>query len=154
MKSIPLVEPKGINFSLPEFIPARNLPEVVQGIWKFISEKDPSSLLFRYDDWWQHDGLHFFRKEIGTTDFEKTIMNIEEMKKDMPGDFYVYVGICSPQMEWYLRYYIDEDQGVEGCIDITVPENWASEFKIYIGNQVKTDWKTENAQAYYKRIKS
>ena len=147
-------EPSGINFRPAMPILIKEMEDTLPLIWRFVSAKDPSPILLRYEDWWQHDGLHFEKGKITREVFSKMIGSKGEIIKSMSGDFNVRIGIASPKMEWYLRYYVAiEEDILDGYYDVTVPLTWENEFEAEVGMSLKTPFVKEDAEGFYKAIK-
>jgi hypothetical protein len=148
-------EPIGINFRPEQEVTIENLKLMLQAIWSFIKSKETSQVLFRYDDWWEHDGLHFQRDKLTLVAFLTSIGTTQAILESMPGDFNVKVGICTPNSNWYLRYYVDlEDDAKECFFDITIPADWEKDFEQEMEKAAAQGWVKEKSQDYYKAIKA
>lgn len=147
-------EPEGTNFRPQQEVALATLKLALGRIYAFLKSREPSPSLFRYDDWWEHDGLHTLRDKLTWARFKATIADEAEIIESMPGDFNVKVGIASPAMNWYLRYYVDlEDESKECFFDITVPGEWEKDFRNEVEKALPIDWVTEKSAVYYKGIR-
>jgi len=111
--------------------------------------------LVQYEDWWQHDGLHFRRGECNIHDLFSMIGTPRELMSTMQGDEYVHVGIAPPDTSWYLRFYEtwdDEGQEMIGRFDITLREDDAKRFRESVVSEFEFTVLEQNATDYYKRI--
>ncbi len=79
-----------------------------------------STVLLRYEDWWEHDGLHFKK---GKTDIHDLFSQLESPRKlleSMSDDHLVFTGLGNEDESWYLRYRADWD-----CDDETLVAAYA-----------------------------
>jgi hypothetical protein len=147
-------EPYGVNFRLAHEVPLGTLRDLLEAVFNFLKPRDASANLFRYDDFWEHDGLHFLKDKLTWEKFKASFREDSGIVESMPGDFNVKVGISPPTMNWYLRYYVDLDDDSKECfLDVTVPRDWENDFRKEIGKSISIDWVTEDAIDYYKAIR-
>lgn len=146
--------PEGTNFSCQYPVPIASLSGDLCKIAAFLQDKFPHDTLQRFDDWWQHDGLHF---EKGTLDWHGLFAIVGSPKgiyESMSGDDDVRIGVASSDGKWYLRFYAswdDEGEFLEGDYDITLPSGLAKEFREVIPS-LKAIIQGEASQAYFARI--
>ncbi len=57
-------KPAGINFHCPDDVAVDALSRALCRVCSFIQDLEQSSELSRYEDWWEHDGLHFYRESL------------------------------------------------------------------------------------------
>ena len=114
----------GINFSSTVL----SAPELARALCRtagFIQEIEVhGNRLLKYDDWWEHDGLHFFKGAITFHELFEIIKSPQSLLQAMPGEEAVFVGVASHSQSWYLRFYLSwDDEGYElnGRYDITLP---------------------------------
>jgi hypothetical protein len=89
------VKPSGINFSCGENLPAAALSKALCKTASFIQQINPYAKLERYDDWWEHDGLHFHRETIVVEKLFDIVRTPKSVLKGMPGDHEVFIGIAA-----------------------------------------------------------
>ena len=124
-------------------------------VCSFIQNFDPYSELRRYDDWWQHDGLHFYRDSLSGPRLLELIRSPRALLEAMPGDDYVCVGIAPPDNSWYLRFYVyleEENQETFGRFDITLPEAISADFKNSVLQNIEYRMEQTDAGVYYDSI--
>ena len=147
--------PEGTNFNCRDFIPIASLSKDLCKIAAFLQDKYPYVPLQRFDDWWQHDGLHF---EKGTLDWHGLFSIVGSSKtiyQSMPGDDYVRVGIAPSDGKWYLRFYAtwdDEGNLLQGDYDITLPSDLVVEFRQEIIPDFEASVQEESSQTYFQRV--
>jgi len=100
----------------------------------FIRSLHPKiSTRFRlYEDWWLHDGLHFYQKEIGLNFLEDVFVSPKSFISNTPGEDLVYLGVSDHENTWYLRFTadteFDEDHIIAAyaftCIDSIARKFW------------------------------
>ena len=149
-------EPQGINFRCEEYFPIEVLSASLCQVLSFLQADDPYIKLLRYDDWWQHDGLHFSR---GAMDFHILFQiagTPRSLYEAMPGDDEVRIGIAPDHFRWYLRMFADwdaDDKKLEGDFDITLSKKLANRFRKEVVPNLSFSLIEESAETYYKRIK-
>lgn len=147
--------PRGITFISPNEIDAANLSTVLAKIAAFIQARSSNAKLKRYDDWWEHDGLHFYRKPLSINDLFAIVRSPKSLLESMSGDFNVFVGIYSEELSIYVRFYVewnDDETQLVGRIDVTVPVNLVDLFRKEIVSVSKTNFKEMDSYEYYKSI--
>jgi hypothetical protein len=147
--------PQGKNFRCKENIPINELTSCLCKIASFLQAEKPYISLLRYDDWWQHDGLHFFREKIDFHGLFEMVKSPKAIMESMPGDDYVRVGISASDFIWYLRFYADWDESgsfLEGNFDITLPYNLTEKFNKEIISNLSISIIEEESKSYYRRI--
>lgn len=116
--------PPGVNFHCRKDWPIAALSKALHQVCAFIQDFELDSPLTRYEDWWEHDGLHFNRGAITLHDLFGLVESPQSLLNAMQGDDRVFVGIAPADATWYLRFYADwDEQGSEliGRFDITLP---------------------------------
>ena len=150
-------EPKGVNFSCQKYLRIDDLIAALSKIVLLLRSESSNVELHRYDDWWEHDGLHFHK---GKTDFEiilKMLRSPKELYGAMPEGFAVRIGIAPDNMNWYLRLFVDwddDDADLEGNFDITLPGDLAEKFRKEIMESVTCGMNEEPSEAYFAKIKT
>ena len=86
-------QPDGINFRLDTRIPVGPLCDALSKVVAFLQDESSAPRLNRFDDWWQHDGLHFHEGTISSDELARIVSQPQRLREAMPGDFAVRVGI-------------------------------------------------------------
>ncbi len=150
--------PKGINFHLLEFVQLDELARALCRVAEFVQDNGYiNDRLRRYDDWWQHDRLHFANGSIDIRGLFEIVKSPRAIYEAMPGDEYVRVGIAPWAGDWYLRFYATwdgEDRFLMGDFDITLRESLASRFREEVVRPLGLRVEEELADSYYQRIKA
>lgn len=147
------VEPQGVNFSSVDDLSATDLSGALFKIVNFIRQLDSYSKFEKYDDWREHDGLHFHRKSISPAELLRIIDSPESLSAAMPGDFYVFIGIAPIDNSWYLRFYLDDKNDETAAhFDITFSKTIAARFKQEVLNKLDIRLKEQDAKTYYRSI--
>lgn len=147
--------PDGVNFSLSEAIPIRSLSRSLCKVESFLQSVVHARQLVKYEDWLEHDGLHFRRGDCNIHDLFSMIQTPRALMESMQGDEYVYVGIAPPDTAWYLRFYTtwnEHDEEVIGLFDITLPKDMANQFRKSVVSEFDFSLIEQAAADYYKRI--
>ncbi|MGD9161137.1 MAG: hypothetical protein PVG39_22155 [Desulfobacteraceae bacterium] len=111
--------------------------------------------LIRYDDWWEHDDLHFKK---GRTDLHElfTILKTPRTLYDsMPGDDDVFIGIGPEDESWYLRFYVDwdiNDKELVGAFAAVFKNDLADQFKKEVISKLESNILEIDSSKYYERI--
>ena len=84
------VPPKGTNFRLTEAVPIAELCGILGKVVDFVQRHCQSRNLERFDDWWQHDGLHFESGLVSFSELREIIGDPSSLHNAMPGDFEVH----------------------------------------------------------------
>ena len=93
-----------------EPMPAALLSPLLCDVAAFLQQLDPHAELTRFDDWLEHDGLHFF---FGPTDFSRLFACVgspRDLLDATPEDDYVYCGFEDSARRWYLRFRVEWDE--------------------------------------------
>lgn len=101
------VRPDGTCIFSLEAIDAAELSVLLRTIVSFLQLRDPYVRLHRYEDWWEHDGLHFHRDLL---DFDRLFALVNSPKslvESTPPDDLIFVGIAPKNNQWYLRYRVE-----------------------------------------------
>lgn len=147
--------PDGINFCCVGVLPSAELSSILSKVVGYLKRVDPHARLRQYDDWWQHDGLHFYKRDLdfgGLFDIVKTPADLIEA---IQGDTYVRVGIAPMDCKWYLRFYVDAhdpEATLEGDFDLTLPDEMASGFREGVARELGCTLQQEDAWSYYRRL--
>lgn len=88
--------------------------------------------LERFDDWLEHDGLHFKRGQIDVHQLFDIIGSVRSLLEACPEDEEVCIGVAPEGGEWYLRIRVEWDEegnSVVGRFDITLPDGLAESLR-------------------------
>ncbi len=147
--------PDGVNFSSNGNLPITDVSTALCRIASFLQNDALPNQLLRYEDWWEHDGLHF---EQGTLDIHGLIRLVESGRSILeatPDDEYVCVGIAPIEQHWYLRFrgeWDDTGSSVVGSFDLTLPEVLCDSFRNDVVSDIQFELTEEPAHAYFARI--
>ena len=122
----------GSNFATTDNIRGVDLSKILKKVAAFLQSESPYAMLERYDDWWEHDGLHFYCSSFTFDQLFETVHSPKTLLEAMPGDFQVFIGVYSKQVPFYLRFYVDwndDETEIVGRFDITVPNEIAERFR-------------------------
>jgi len=149
--------PDGSNFATSDDIPAAELSKILRNVSAFLQSISPYGKLERYDDWWEHDGLHFYRSALSFEELFEIIHSPRSLLESMPGDFYVFVGVYSKQIPFYLRIHVDwndDETEIVGRFDVTVPNELAARFRNDVASVSGTEFSERPSPEYYRSIMS
>lgn len=147
--------PKGINFSHKEDTSAANLVNALCKTVSFLQAIEPYIKFERYDDWWEHDGLHFWKDTINFNDLFSIVNSPMSLLKSMPGDFDVFIGVAPQDNSWYLRFYLDwDDDGFNmiGRFDITLPRKLSETYREEVLKDLSVNIEEKDSDSYYNSI--
>jgi hypothetical protein len=147
-------KPKGTNFSTGGNLPADILSKALCKTVSFLQTIAPYVKLHRYEDWWEHDGLHFSRGVITFDDLFSVVRSPRALLEAMPGDEDVFIGLAPEDSSWYLRVCLSwDDNGFNllGRFDITLPRGLAERYKEEVGGP-GLEMVSRDAEAYYRSI--
>ena len=111
--------------------------------------------MYKYADWWEHDGLHFAKGCFDFTALRQMVNSPTALLKGMPGDFCVFVGVAPQDFRWYLRFYLDPDAVEEelfGRFDLTLPIELAASYKEWVVRPLGLEMQEQDAGEYYRSI--
>jgi hypothetical protein len=149
------IKPTGINFRCVDTLPAPDLARLLCRMVAFLQDIEPYAKLRRYNDWWEHDGLHFYKSPIDFNDLFGIVRSPRSLLEAMPGDEDVLVGMAPQGNSWYLRFYLcwDEDGfDLLDRFDITLPECLAEGFRNEVARDAGVEIKEQSAESYYQTI--
>jgi hypothetical protein len=152
----PFEAPTGTNFRSESNVPADVVSKSLCRIASFLQDREPYQKLLRYDDWWEHDGLHFPKGPVDFHGLFEIIGSPRALLAAMPGDDYVVVGIAPQDNSWYLRFFVDwddADTNLVGRFDITLPEPAATAFRDEVAQSISHGLTEQDAQGYYDAIR-
>lgn len=109
-----------------------------------------------FDDWWEHDGLHFERPCVKYVDLFAMLASPRAMSDATPNDDHVCVGISPEDAEWYLRFRArrDETYGeIAGAFAVVMPSDAATFFKLEVKPRCEATLTELPSKSYYARVK-
>jgi hypothetical protein len=128
----PFSPPGGIAFHTAEDIEADDLCILLHDVIVFLGTLEPPPRkLCRYDDWWQHDGLHFARGSITFGELAAMVETPRTMLEATPDNEAVFVGIAPEDARWYLRFRTErdaDDHRIVGRMALILPAESAHAF--------------------------
>jgi hypothetical protein len=149
------IRPKGTNFRCTDALAARDLSNALCRVASFLQGVEPYEKLERYDDWWEHDGLHFDRSSMDFNQLFAMINSPRALLETVPDDDYVFVGVAPVAGGWYLRFRVEwDDDGFDllGRFDVTVPESLVGQFRTEVVWPLSLDLSEQDADSYYQSI--
>ena len=147
--------PIGLSFVSPHEVNASDLSALLCKTAAFIQAASPYITLEQYDDWWEHDGLHFYRKTISLENLFQVVRSPKSLLESMPGDLDVVLGIYSKDLPLYLRFYVDwNDSETEliGRFDITLSGVAADRYRDEIVSSCDLKIMEMDSVKYYQSI--
>ncbi|MDY7109724.1 MAG: hypothetical protein SYC29_13900 [Planctomycetota bacterium] len=133
-------------------IPAPQLSTWLCEVAAFLQQLDPHAAMKRYDDWLEHDGLHFDRGAITFPELFSAIGSPRDLLAATPDDDRVCVGVADERGRWYLRFRLEwDDDGREltGFFDVTLRHELADRFRTELDTRSLI---VEPSAAYFARI--
>jgi hypothetical protein len=148
--------PDGVTFHIAEEVAVSDLCVLLCRVVVFLQGLQSSSESLRlYDDWWEHDGLHFSRSTITFHDLFAMIETHPAIFEATPDDFGVFVGVASEDAGWYLRFRAEldsDDHSIVGRFAVTVPSVIAPAFSTEVSALSQHRLIEEAANRYYERV--
>ena len=126
------VKPQGVCFLFGGELPATILSKVLCKITNFLQDVAPYVKLQKYDDWWEHDGLHFHRK---TVDFDALFQMINSPKNLLES---------TPDN--------DEESNLVGSCAVILPQPLADKFRVGVLQRLNEQAEERNSEAYYQEV--
>lgn len=123
--------PSGICLSFGE-MSAKDLCIVLRAIARFLQELAPYVKLRTFNDWWEHDGLHFPAEDIEIDELFERFGSVKNLFEWVPNDDEVFAGVAPEDSGWYLRYRIewdDEEMDLIGRCQFIAPESMIERFR-------------------------
>ena len=148
-------KPEGVNFSCVDNVSAEELATALCKTAGFLQAVAPYVSLHRYDDWWEHDGLHFGR---GGSDFDglfRMVRSPQSLLEAMPGDDDVFVGVAPDNGDWYLMFYLFwEDDGYRLLVmfDLTLPLRLREEYQEEVVQKLNLEMNETESAVYYESL--
>lgn len=149
--------PSGTSFSLAGDLLAADLCRALLKTTSFLQAIEPhGATLHRYEDWWEHDGLHFARGRSGFPDLFHLIESPRALLQAIPDEEDVFVGVGPPHGHWYLRFRLAWDDAgfqLDGRFDLTLPPQQATLYREEVARPLNLPIIEQDAASYYRAIK-
>lgn len=131
---------------------------LVKEIIDFLQEKGMvSESVFKGWDWFEHDG-YFHPKELVPSEIlTKLTKSVEEFYQHRAGDSFVKLGLLDESHNWYLRvfiedeYEIEDDDVLDGTMDISGDEDFISELKHCLEKKNKSNLSIEVSKEFFEK---
>ena len=124
-------------------------------IASFLQNASPYAGLHRYEDWWEHDGLHFYRGPIDFNVLYGMINSPRNLLQSTPADDFVHVGVAPEDNSWYLRYraeWDDEGFNLIGSCALVLPQMLAEKFRNELPANFGVEAKEQSSETYYREV--
>ena len=152
----PLLPPDGTVFFATGDNPLALVSRDLCKIAAFLQEREPYAKLNRFDDWWQHDGLHFEKGSLDLHGLFGIVGTPRSLLEVMTGDDRVFVAVAPVDRSWYLRFLADwdaNDESLVGEYSITVNEELLALFEGVVP-KLSCPIEREQAPSYFARIEA
>lgn len=146
------VKPEGVCFLFGDDLPAPILSGVLCKITNFLQNVAPYAKLHRYDDWWEHDGLHFQRSLIDFDALYQMINSPKNLLESTSDDFAVFVGVAPDDNAWYLRYRVewdDDESNLIGSCAVILPQHLAEKFRTEVLQRLEIQATEKDSELFY-----
>ena len=123
----------------------------------FFQGRDPYRKLRRFDDWWEHDALHFDKGALDLHGLFELVGTPRSLLTSMPGDDRVFIGVEDLDRTWYLRFFVDwdaRDENILGEYSVTLDQTLAVQFERDAKPMLCSALNREAATRYFDRIKA
>jgi hypothetical protein len=147
--------PVGITFHTIENQPASSISRCLCRIVSLLHSHRFVGSLERYDDWLEHDGLHFKRGQMDVHQLFEVIGSARSLLEATPNDHEVCIGVAPADEEWYLRFraeWDEEENFVVGRFDITLPPDLAELLRLDIAAVTECHLAEEPSMDFFARI--
>jgi hypothetical protein len=150
--------PQGINLRSDYELSPGLLAEALVKTTAFLQGIEPQgTILLKYADWWEHDGLHFAEGTLDFAALSQMVQSPSALLKAMPGDFCVFVGVAPEDFVWYLRFYLDtdaEEDEMSGRFDLTLRQELIEPYKKEVIRPLRLEMQEQEAGEYYRSIQT
>ncbi len=152
---MPFLPPAGITFYSTEEVAISDLCALLRQTTAFLQGLQPRPELRLYNDWWEHDGLHFERCAISFHELIAMVETPRSILEATPDEDEVFVGVAPQDSGWYLRFRAEwdaDDDGIVGRFAVIVRPEIAHAFISEIAALSRHALVEEPADSYYKRL--
>lgn len=94
------VPPIGVCYFTDEAVKVDELRHALRDTVTAFQNLEPFAKLKIYDDWWEHDGLHFDRGQLDFDSLLSLIRSSQSLLESTPSDDSVYVGVAPEDNNW------------------------------------------------------
>jgi len=111
--------------------------------------------VIRYDDWWEHDGLHFRKGRTDLHELFSLVATPRRLLESMPGDDDVFIGMGPEDESWYIRFHADwddDDEELVAAYAIALVAELVDGFREQTLPELECDTEELSSQAYFDRI--
>lgn len=147
--------PEGTTFYTCGLFPISTVSRDLCKVAAFMQQLAPYATLIRYEDWWEHDGLHFERERLDFHGLFHLVGTARDLLAATPHDDQVYVGIAPKDRSWYLRFcgaWDDKGEKLLGEFSLTLPDVTAARFRSDVVGQLECAMKQENSRSHFQNI--
>jgi hypothetical protein len=153
---MPFEPPIGTSFTSDNDARPDVVIQTAARILPFLQAQNISPVrLRRYDDWLEHDGLHFPGPQIEFLDVFRLFASPRSLFEATPEDEAVCIGIGPESSDWYLRaraHWNSVDTELVGMISITMHLSLAQRFREEVQALSSLPLSEEESIAYFSRI--
>jgi hypothetical protein len=149
------LKPLGVCFLFDGELPAPILSNILCRIVNFLQDVAPYTKLQHYEDWWEHDDLHFHRGALDFNVLYSLISSPRNLLAATPADDYVFVGVAPADNSWYLRFRVvwdDEGFNLAGSCAIVLPLSLVEQFRKEVLLNLSTKAEEKDAALYYREV--
>jgi hypothetical protein len=151
------VPPEGRSWSTAGALPARDLCRALSKTASFLQAVEPHGAeLLRYEDWWEHDGLHFHRGTVTFPDLFRMVESPRSLLAAVPDEEHVFVGVAPATGRWYLRFRVYWDAPGEqlfGRFGLVLPDVLAAGYRSEVVEPLSLEVVEEDAAEYYRSVR-
>lgn len=150
-----ILPPDGIVFFTPDENPLVAVSADLCKIASFLQDREPSAPLCRFDDWWEHDGLHFEKGNLDIHALFQIVGTPRSLLWAMPGDHRVFVAVAPTDRAWYLRFFADWDENDESLVgeySMTMNRTLVDPFQTSVVPKLRCSVERELSSGYFDRI--
>ena len=147
------VKPRGVCFLFEGEISAPALSRTLCRIVNFLQDTGPYAKLQHYEDWWEHDGLHFHRGSIDFNALYGMVGSPRNLLAATPADEFVCVGVAPEDNSWYLRFraeWDDEGFNLSGSCAVILPASLAERFRKEVLATLDARAEEKDSESYYR----
>jgi len=153
---MPFTPPNGVAFRIADEIPVADLCTEMRRVVVFLQNLTPTSpSLQLYDDWWEHDGLHFDKGCIKFHELFSMVETPRTLFDATPDDHAVFVGVAPEGSRWYLRFRAEwgaDEKNIVGRFDVILPSDLVAAFTQEVLSIAKHPFEQVPSESYYKGV--
>jgi len=153
---MPFTPPNGVAFHIADEIPVVDLCALLRRVVVFLQDLGLCSPSLRlYQDWWEHDGLHFDKGSIKFHDLFAMVETPRAIFDATPDDNAVFVGVAPQDSRWYLRFRAEwdaDEKNIVGRFDFILPSDLVAVFTREVLPAMKQPYEQMPSESYYKEV--